>query len=214
MKKNYLLILLIALSFIGCRMYGVRGSGNLEEETRELEEFNRIDVSGAYDVEIILGKYPGVSIKAEDNLIEYIETKVRGNKLYISNSKSLSPSKDIEIVVTTSYLDEIESSGASDVIAKNIDSKEFLIDLSGAGTIDLFGKTDYLRVNLSGAGNLNARDLFANHVRINVSGASDAEVQAHKSLKAEVSGVGNIDYYGNPKDITTNVSGVGNISKR
>ncbi len=54
-------------------------------------------------------------------------------------------------------------------------------------------------------------ELVAREVEIGISGAGDATVHATESLKARVSGVGNITYYGDPEHKRTKVSGLGHI---
>jgi hypothetical protein len=153
-------------------------------------------------------------ISAEENLLGYIRTNVKGNKLFIDTRKNISPRKQILIEITTPYLNDIEVSGANDVEVEGINETEFNVDLSGAGNIHLIGEVEKLRAELSGAGNINARELKAKEVLISVSGAASADVYATKYLDASVSGVGSIDYYGNPEKTRTNVSGVGSITRK
>lgn len=111
-------------------------------------------------------------------------------------------------------MEEIESSGANTVMIGGIDSERFLVDISGAGSMRLSGNVKKLRVDISGATSLDAEELIADHVKVDISGASSASVYAAESIDAEISGVGNLDYYGRPEDVRTDVSGVGNISRR
>ena len=56
--------------------------------------------------------------------------------------------------------------------------------------------------------------LRARRVSISVSGAASADVYAREYLDASVSGVGSIDFYGNPDKTNTSVSGVGSITRK
>ena len=215
MKRGLIsLALLGTLVLSGCGFWGVRGNGRMTEEVRDIREFNKIDASGAYTIKVKVGEEPRLKISAEENLMKYIRTDVRGNTLIIDSRKSISPRKEIRIYVTTPELYSIDCSGANNVYAQDIDADNFRVELSGAGNIDLHGQTDRLRAEISGAGNIDARNLKANEVIISVSGAASADVYAKDYLDASVSGVGSIDYYGNPKKTNTSVSGVGSISRR
>lgn len=214
LKRNYLLVLILIFSLAGCRFYGVRGSGEIEEEVREVSQFSKVEISGAYEVEIVVGNEHKVEISAEDNLLSLIKTKVRGNTLVIENRKNISPREDIVIKITTETLERIETSGASSIYANNIDARTFSLDFSGAGSVYLEGDCSRLIVDMSGAGSLNAKKLIANDVQIEISGASSAKVFASESISADVSGVGSIDYYGDPEDVRTDVSGVGSINRK
>lgn len=215
MKTRIILAALIALaSFSACTVWGVRGNGKMKEQGRNVEEFSRIDAGGAFTINIYVGKAPSLKINAEENLLQYIKTSVKGGTLYIDSKKNLNPKKEIEINITTPSLSSLEVSGANNVDVVGINEREFSVSLSGAGNVDLKGIAERVRAELSGAGNIDARELKAKDVVISVSGAASADVFAKETLDASVSGVGSIDYYGNPEKTRTNVSGVGSITRK
>lgn len=199
---------------INCHGIGVRGSGVTKEETRKLEDFNAIDAGGAYNIEIVCGKSPEVTIYGEDNILPLIRTEVRDQTLHIYNRKSISPRRKIRIQISTNNIEKINASGASDISISNINNDRFDVDASGAGKMNISGKTNYIALSLSGAVKVNARDLISDNANVEISGASKAEVYASKELRAEISGVGSLDYYGNPEKVKRNISGVGSINQR
>lgn len=215
MKFRVLMLFLIAsITFTSCTFWGVRGNGRVKTENRNIGEFTKVDASGAYSIKIKVGESPSIRIKAEENLLPLIRTKVKGNTLVIDTKKNLSPRKELLIEITTNELTSIECSGANDIEVVGIDTDKFEVDLSGAGSIVLDGKTDKFYGDLSGAGSINAKGLIANKVYISVSGAANAVVYAKEFLDASVSGVGSVDYYGDPQNTKTNVSGVGSITRK
>jgi len=215
MKIRFIsLIILAGLLVSSCSFWGVRGNGRVKSENRKVSEFTKIDASGAYTIRIKVGEQPSIRIKAEENLLSLIRTYVKGNTLIIDNKKNLSPRKELLIEITTNELVALECSGANDIKVSGIDSDRFEVELSGAGSIELSGVSDKFYGDLSGAGSINARNLLANKVFISVSGAASANVHAKEFLDASVSGVGSIDYYGEPQNTRTNVSGVGSISRK
>lgn len=215
MKLRVLMIFIIAsVAFSSCTFWGVRGNGRVRTENRNVGEFTKIDASGAYSIKIKVGEPSSIKIKAEENLLPLIRIRVKGNTLIIDNKKNLSPRKELLIEITTRELTAIDCSGANDIEVNGINTDRFEVDLSGAGSIDLDGKADQFYGDLSGAGSINARSLIANKVYVSVSGAASAVVHAKELLDASVSGVGSIDFYGNPQNTKTNVSGVGSITRK
>ncbi len=212
--KLLLMVLLIITSLSACTVLGVRGNGKMKEQSRNIEEFTHIDASGAFTIKVFVGKSASLKINAEENLLQFIKTNVDNGTLRIDSKKNLNPKKDIEISITTPNLTSVEVSGANNVYILGLNEKEFYANLSGAGSIDLKGITDKLRAEISGAGNIDAKELKAKDVIISVSGAASADVFASEVLEASVSGVGSIDYYGNPEKTRTNVSGVGSITRK
>ena len=189
MKKIiiFLILLLIAL-FVGCKGTGVKGTGNVVDEKRSINEFDEVSISGAYNVDVYVGDEPSIEISGEDNLLQYIVTEVDGRELSIYNDRSISPRKRIVIKLHTPSLKYISTSGASNIYAEAIYSDNFEINLSGAGSIELNGDVESFEANLSGAGSLGARDLIAKYVEVNISGASSADIFASEKLEASVSG--------------------------
>jgi hypothetical protein len=216
MIKSKIIIFVTLLGFVvsGCGFWGIRGNGRVKDETRTIEDFQRIQAGGAFTIKINVGQPTTLKISAEDNLLGYIKTNVKGNTLIIDTRKNISPRKEILIEITTPELVVVDASGANNITVHGIKGTHFNVDLSGAGNISLSGVVEKFNAELSGAGNINAKELKAKVVHVSVSGAASADVYAKESLDASVSGVGSIDYYGNPPDTKTNVSGVGSISRK
>ena len=214
MKKYYLLSLLLTIPLLfSCSFNGIRGNGNIVNEEREISQFNKIDVSGRFDVDIEVGKSVSLVITAEDNLLKYIKTKVRNNTLIITTKENLHPRDDLVLKITTPKLNEIDCSGANDLTIANVKSDKFSIDLSGAGSIEINGIAKKFYIDISGAADLDASEFLVEDVKIDISGAASADVYASKSLYAEVSGASSIKLYGNAEDVKTDISGIGSFSK-
>ncbi len=212
-------VFLCAFFISGCNMTAmfdnsVRGSGVEKKEERSVGTFTAIDVSGAYDVYVTCGKTAGIVVSGDDNIVPMIKTEVKDGTLYIYNEGSINHSKQLSVTITTQDLRSISSSGASDLVITDISNDAFAVEVSGAGSVEARGRTGALTIDLSGATDVVTRELQAKKVEIEVSGASNSEVFASEELSADVSGVGNITYHGNPLVINQNVSGVGSISKK
>ncbi len=215
MKVRLIAVALIAGVIVSaCGFWGIRGNGKVRQETRTIQEFQNLDAGGAFTIRVHVGQVPSLRISAEENLLYFIRTYVKEDKLVIDTKKNISPRKEILIEVTTPSLKSIDVSGANNISVSGVNTDDFSVDLSGAGHVYVDGTAYKFDADLSGAGSLDARDLKANIVRVSVSGAASAHVFAKESLDASVSGVGSIDYYGDPQKIRTNVSGVGSISRK
>jgi len=209
----------------------VRGSGNVDTEEREVAGFNEVYLSGVGNLIITQGEKESLIIEADDNIIPLISTDVFGNKLNIgiSSGYSFIPTVKIKYYLTVIDLESVSISGAGDVncddlsteklefdisgagdIDFNIDAESIEITSSGAGDINFAGKVDSQDVDISGVGKYNARELESRQCRISVSGAGTATVNVSEELDIIISGVGNVNYVGNPH-ITQDISGLGRI---
>jgi hypothetical protein len=192
----------------------VVGSGVSKVEKRNVPSFTSIDLSGALEVEITAQKDLSVEIEGDDNILPLIKTEVKGGVLTVSNSESISTKSKLRLRISVPNIDGISSSGASDIVASGIKSDDFRIDTSGASNLQISGETKTLELDMSGAGEVDAKDLRAQKVTVTSSGAARGNVYASEELRASVSGAGNINYYGNPKVFNEDKSGAGTITKR
>jgi hypothetical protein len=193
---------------------GIEGSGDMETRELDLGGFDSINVGGAFELDVVMGEHYEVKLTIDDNLWDNLEAKVRDGELTIDWDKSCQPDDDCRIEIVTPRLAEVSIHGACDANIEDYQGDSFRYILSGAGSLKMDGEVDELEIRVSGAGDADTRDLKAKHVDISVSGAGDAKVYAGESIKARVSGVGSIHYYGDPEKKSTKVSGIGSIKSR
>jgi hypothetical protein len=210
--KTKIFLAVIMLTLVGCRDWsGIRGSGDVEEETRDIEKFEVLEVSGAFDVKVTLGEEPSLKLSGDDNLLKYVKIKNRGNRLEISTRKNINPREDMRILITNPSLNKLDVSRANTIKIRDIDAEEFEVNISGACSVALKGDTEKLRIDMSGASSLEAAELISKHVRVDCSGASNATVYASESIYADASGVCSIKFDGNPVKTDLDASGVSSI---
>ncbi|UCD63324.1 MAG: DUF2807 domain-containing protein [Candidatus Zixiibacteriota bacterium] len=193
---------------------GIKGSGDLVTEERDVKAFTKIKSSGSFDIFVTVGSEQSVSVTFDDNLIEYIITEVRGKTLKIYSDESINSRHDCRIEITAPSLESVRLSGSGDVEVVNLDQDFFEYSVSGSGDMRAEGKVMNLEVSVSGSGDIDTRELEAQDAVVTVSGSGDVRVYASQSLDARVSGSGDISYYGDPDDVSSRVSGSGSIKKR
>ena len=192
----------------------IEGSGDMETRTLDLKDFDSINVGGAFDLEITLGDEQKVVMTIDDNLWDNLEVEVSGGTLEIGWDKSCSPEGDCRVEIVVRKLEEVDIHGAAEVEIRNFHGDSFSFDVSGAAELEMDGTVDKLDINVSGAGDIDTRNLKAKSVKVSVSGAGEARVYASESFEGRVSGVGSIDYWGDPEHQRTKVSGMGDISRK
>jgi Putative auto-transporter adhesin, head GIN domain len=192
----------------------IEGSGKSATETRTVPPFTSVDLTGAANVSITTGTVQKVSVTADDNLLSYITTTVDGGTLKIgSKPGSYSSHVDTHVDVTVPSLDALTLSGSGNITVIGVDATSLALMLKGAGNLSADGTVDELGATVSGAGNLELRELVAKRAVAEVSGTGRMAVHATESLDASVSGTGEIVYTGEPTHVTTSVSGTGSIRK-
>lgn len=193
----------------------VRGNGVLKTETRNLDKFKSVEISGAFDVVSQKSDKASVKITCDSNLLPHIKTKISNGELSIAPDAPISCKNKIKIEICSSgELNKIEMSGASLLVCSDISVSGFLLNLDGTSSATLSGKADEFKVNITGACSLKADDLKSKVTSISVSGTGKADVFASEKITADISGIGIVNYYGNPKDIVKNISLLGQLNKK
>jgi hypothetical protein len=193
----------------------IKGSGNLQTETRPVERFTAIRVSGTASLEIEQTGQESLSLTADDNLLPLFTSEVRDGTLLlgVTDGKIFWKGKGPRFKVTVRELQKLKVGGAASVKATNLDSDSLSISISGAGSGSIAGRSNNLSISVSGAGSLDAVDLQAKRAIVVVTGAGDVTVNANDELDVRVSGAGDISYIGSPK-LQSRVSGAGSIKQK
>src|ERR1700716_4159520 len=101
----------------------VRGNGNIKTEDRSVSNFKNVEVSGAINVYVSQGQDGQHSFKIEgdENLLPFIELSQEGDRLIVRNRPgfNLEPTGDMKIYVTTPVYNNIEVSGACNIIGES-----------------------------------------------------------------------------------------------
>jgi len=189
----------------------ITGSSHPATENRDTGAFSSIQVDGSASVDVTIGSTTAVTLTTDDNILPVIETKVSGDELHISSSKSYTTRIGLKVKITTPTLNGVAVNGSGDFHAIGLDTGTFSLAIMGSSSASLSGKAQTFEVNLSGSGSIQAHELIAKNVDLVISGTGSANVYATDSLDATVSGTGNVRYSGNPAQVHQNVSGTGSI---
>jgi len=193
----------------------VTGSGKVVNEIRNVSGFDGVIIEGAGQINIDRTGTESLSITTDDNLLQYIDTQVREGKLVIGFKPKLMVGgfSDLSFNLTVKDLNSLQVTGAARIDAKNLQGDQMTVSIDGAGAIELAGKVDQLTVSLTGAGTFNSENMQAQRATVTNEGAGTAIVQVSDSLNATISGIGAIEYIGNPQ-VTKNISGPGVVRQR
>lgn len=239
MKKNFLFcaLLLSITSFAQWNWEKIEGNGHLKKETRSVGEFSKIGSSGSWDVMVAYGSTCSVQVEGDENLIQYVVTEVEGNHLSIHSKKNtnLQSKNKIVIYVVMNKLSAIALSGSGNIIGEGKFSSDaplqcsvsgsgnikiafnsastVSMSIAGSGNIQLSGKAEKAEVSISGSGNADCQNLQVDHAAAKISGSGNFKIFANKSVKASISGSGNVTYKGAANDIEAHTAGSGKVKR-
>lgn len=221
----------LVISLTSCHDLVDGTSGAVISENRQEPNFYSINMEHNIDVFVQYDTISSIRVEAGENLIDYIETSVVNNVLYIYEApNNIVNAKPIRVYLTMDSLVDIDIEGSGDLDVNNMFGSNLNVVSLGSGDANIeydglfvnyesrgsgdtyfVGTTNTFNTNLEGSGDLMARHFHAQDVNVKVDGSGDAIVYAANSLTAQISGSGDINYYGNPLTVSTSVTGSGNI---
>lgn len=238
MIKYVFVLLFSAVALSSCfGIFGerVRGNGDVTTEERSLNGFDGVESYGSFDVYLTSDSGYSVKVEADENLLQYIETDISGNKLRIRTARGISvrPSSTMKVYVSAPEYSVVSSSGSGNIYGKNeISSADDLdigisgsgnidldvragkvsADISGSGSISLDGEANSISSSIAGSGDIKAGNLKTREAKIHIAGSGNANLQATEQLDVEIAGSGDVRYSGDPK-VNSHIAGSGSVRK-
>lgn len=174
----------------------LRGSGRIVTKEVRVGAFDKISARHAVTVYLIDGTPGTLTVKADDNVMEYVETKVEKGTLKIGLRNGPRSTKNVTIEVwvpSDGKLSGLSASGASKIVAEPVLT------------------ADAVELECSGASNL-AANVKCTTCDIDVSGASKAEVGGDMGdCEADVSGASKFVLAANMQRCDMDVSGASKV---
>ena len=213
MKRVFLnLLVLVAAAAPGCDWPGVPGSGVSRTESRQVDFFDEVKFVGEGEVRITIGEPQCLELTGDDNLLPLIRTEVVGGRLVIRPVRELRPNAELVIKITAADVKFISFEGTGVAGVEGVDNDSLGLVMSGAGFISAGGRTDRLDLVVTGSCSARLDDLQARQVKVKVTGAGSAEVNAAEQLNVAITGAGAVVYAGNPQ-VTQSIVGAGSVMR-
>lgn len=210
------LTMIITSAFLlqSCKKDKVEGEGHIISENRSATDFHQVVLNGPSAVTITYGNDFSVKVKAFENLIPQLETKVQNGALYIQYKKDANVTNDnAQISITMPSLTSVEVNGDGKLNTSGsfLGMEYFKASLTGTGEITLDkGSAKNIQIDNSGSGLVDAFGLTSDYGVVNINSSGDVRINAKKNLEANISGSGDIYYQGAPI-IDSKISGGGQL---
>jgi hypothetical protein len=237
--KIMLMVSVVALSILACQVggidlgsvTGIRGSGNIVEETRAVSDISGVELATLGTLYIEVGDSEALRIEAEDNLMEHLETEVRSGRLRIGTQEgvNLRPTEPVNYYLTVTGLDTIVITSSGDIQAPDLEAERFSISIASSGNLEMGelnanmlevdikssgnldiagGEIEKQNISIISSGNYTAENLESIEADVSLNSSGSATIRVRDHLRANLNSSGDLRYFGNPTvDGTTNSSG-------
>ena len=187
------------------------------EQTRSVAPFTTVSNSGAVNVHVEVGKAQSVVVEGDDDRVADFETEVVGGELRLHQHRDGNVVDhhrgDLRVKITVPQLTAFTMSGAGNITIANMSGDRLDVRFSGAGNLKADGVVKNLKLEVSGVGSMDTRELHADVADVSVAGVGSVRVWAGTRLDASLGGIGSLTYYGDPKTVNTQGGGLGSISR-
>lgn len=202
----------------------VKGDTNkIEIHSSQLESekiITKINKKGTLTVRLNYKKMLYQSIKYTDNEVEElsISGQVKVRITHKDDLKSISRSGSGWLKVSSPMLYsevKLKNNGSGDIFVQDLRADVLEAGCSGSGKIIVEkGNIRTQTLSVSGSGKIENQGLQSENSHCNISGSGKIFVQVSQLLDAHISGTGKIIYTGTPSQLTSAVSGSGEIVKQ
>lgn len=238
MKPTAFILIACAVMIASCSYIAgkrIHGNGVSSTQERSVGSFSSINAMGSMEVIVSQATTPSIKIEADQNLLEYIETKNNGGtiEIFTRHGYNLDPKTAIRIYATAPNFNNIDISGSGKIkstgkitstshlytqvsgsgdIILEVDAPRVETRISGSGSSTIKGTTKDFSARISGSGDVHCYELLSEHTEIDIAGSGNAEIYASKTLDVDIAGSGDVRYKGNPS-VKQNTAGSGDIRK-
>ena len=194
-----LLILVAMFATLACGIANLAttsGSGRVVEEEREISNVTSVELATVGTLYVEFGEEESLTIEADDNILEYIETTVWNDKLTITmRGVNISIHRPIVYRLVVPTLERIELSSSGDAFVADLETGDFTVRLSSSGDLEMGALTaETVDLGLSSSGDAQFDDLYAGRLEAHLSSSGDVEIDGGRVDRQDVSLTSSGDY--------------------
>ena len=185
---------------IGCRSLPgsdevIKGNGKIETKSFPESDFNAVCIKGGWTADIRYSETFSIQIETDENIFPDLDISVAGTTLNIGfkSGYSISPTQ-CKVSITMPALIKLQTAGSLTAIISSFNMAK-----------------DSMSIDIAGSGNITARDITVNTLKVDVSGSADFSATGKaENMIADISGSGDIkttDFETEKADISISGSG-------
>ena len=189
----------------------INGEGSTVKQELNIDRFHTIGLGVPAKVYVSKGAQK-VTIEAQRNIIDNIETDVKDGSWSIEFDKRVRKHAEITIYITMPTVEGLAIGGSGEIIGKdNFNGLSNLnISIGGSGEIEFAGSANTVEISIAGSGTVKTGDLKSKNCTVNIAGSGEAYVEASEDLDVSIAGSGDVRYKGSPK-VSKSIAGSGSV---
>lgn len=196
--------------------------------------FDKLAVSGPYEVNVVSGGAPGISAKGGSNLLDETEVVVENGTLKIRPKKrggihfnwhdgkavftvnaaalhgaAIAGSGDINVDKVAGDFDG-DVAGSGGLKLASVAGGKIKLSIAGSGGIDAAGRADSVDLSIAGSGDIRAGGLASRTADVSIAGSGNVAANASDTAAVSIMGSGDVAISGGAK-CSVSKAGSGNV---
>ena len=192
----------------------IEASGDVVSTSFDLDDFDEVEVQSAFTAFITVGDATDIEILANESFVDELDVRVEDDTLKIGMKSGVNlRNGTLEARVQLPFLVRAKVSGASTATVVGAVGPDQAYEATGASELTIEGTGSTVRIDASGASDIDVRldDVVA--VDVELSGASTVGVRHAETVTGELSGASDLTV---PPDAIVDVdtSGASDVNRR
>lgn len=178
---------ILAGALAGC---GPLGNGEVTSETRTVDSFSMIDADNAVEVRLTVDASASgdvdLEVRAESNLLELLETEVVADTLRVDIQRSLRATEPMQVTGTVASVLRASGNNAAFISVDGVSGPTLDLLANNGAEVEAMGDVDDLMVDANNGAHVDAVDLTAARVTVDVNNGALAEICATDEVTGTV----------------------------
>jgi hypothetical protein len=191
----------------------IEGNGALTRDQRAIATVQGLEVNGSITVDVRVGPATALVVEADSNLLPFIHTELRGDRLVIEKERSFRTNNPVRVTYTVPRLTAVRHNGSGHLSVQDLNGAPLVVEERGSGSVLLTGRVSSLDAVLNGSGSIDADTLQSGggSITVNGSGRVHAGRVQGERVTAHLNGSGQLHLAGAVRSLQAHSSGSGQL---
>jgi hypothetical protein len=164
-------------------------------------------------VDVHVGPATSLVVEADSNLLPFIRTELRGDRLVIEKTRSFRTNNHVRVTYTVPRLASVRHDGSGHLSVQDLNGGPLVVEGRGSGSVLLTGRVSSLDVSQDGSGSIDATTLQSGggNLSLNGSGRIVAGRMQGERVTANLNGSGQLRVTGAVRNLAARSNGSGHL---
>ena len=191
----------------------IEGNGVPARDERMIATVPALEVNGTITVDVHVGPATSLVVEADSNLLPFIRTELRGDRLVIEKTRSFRTNNAVRVTYTVPRLTSVRHDGSGHLSVQELNGGPLVVEGRGSGSVLLTGRVSSLDATQDGSGSIDAMTLQSGggNLSLNGSGRVVAGRMQGERVTANLNGSGQLRVTGAVRNLAARSNGSGHL---